>query len=47
VPECPTQTTPTPDPFCCNAIEAACEACKAGVTEDEYCRNNPTTMGCK
>merc|ERR1712205_37880 len=27
-----------PQKFCCNAIEAKCEACKAGVSVDEICR---------
>merc|ERR1712017_30428 len=28
-----------PEPeYCCNAIEAKCEACKAGVSVDEICR---------
>merc|ERR1711959_174952 len=28
-----------PEPqYCCNAIEAKCEACKAGVSEEEICR---------
>merc|ERR1711881_584865 len=27
-----------PQKFCCNAISARCEACKAGVSAEEICR---------
>merc|ERR1712057_75052 len=30
--------SPEPQKFCCNAISAQCEACKAGVSVDEICR---------
>merc|ERR1712118_615151 len=29
---------PEPPKFCCNAISAQCEACKAGVSVEEICR---------
>jgi len=29
---------PRPQKFCCNAISAQCEACKAGVSVEEICR---------
>merc|ERR1712149_149801 len=29
---------PEPQKFCCNAISAQCEACKAGVSVEEICR---------
>ena len=33
--------------FCCEAIIAECEACKEGVTVEEYCRANPKMQGCE
>merc|ERR1712149_95040 len=30
--------SPEPQKFCCNAISAQCEACKAGVSVEEICR---------
>merc|ERR1712149_163181 len=30
--------SPEPQKFCCNAISARCEACKAGVSVEEICR---------
>ena len=33
-------------PICCQALTASCEACKAGVTVEEYCRRNPLMNGC-
>ena len=32
--------------FCCEAITAECEACKLGMTVDEYCREHPKMDGC-
>ena len=32
--------------FCCEAINAQCESCKLGVTEDAYCKDNPKMDGC-
>merc|ERR1712057_49708 len=29
--------SPEPQKFCCNAISAQCEACKAGVSVEEIC----------
>jgi hypothetical protein len=34
-------------PQCCKALVASCLACAAGVTEAEYCEQNPGTVGCK
>merc|ERR1711977_658002 len=31
---------------CCQAISAKCEACKAGVSEDEFCITNPHSRVC-
>merc|ERR1711977_496804 len=31
---------PEPQKFCCNAISAQCEACKAGVSVEEICRTS-------
>merc|ERR1712149_115684 len=36
---------PEPQKFCCNAISAQCEACKAGVSVEEICRAN--TLECQ
>merc|ERR1719414_59718 len=35
-----------PPIFCCEAITAECEACKLGVTVEEYCMKNPKMDGC-
>merc|ERR1712072_1533856 len=36
-----------PEPqYCCNAISARCEACKAGVSVEEICRRNPHHQVC-
>merc|ERR1711977_338862 len=37
--------SPEPQKFCCNAISAQCEACKAGVSVEESCRTN--TLECQ
>merc|ERR1712149_57804 len=37
--------SPEPQKFCCNAISAQCEACKAGVSVEEICRAN--TLECQ
>ena len=37
---------PGPRP-CCLAFTSLCLACAEGVTEAEYCRRNPETVGCK
>merc|ERR1712113_1341391 len=34
------------DVVCCQAVEASCEACKAGLTVDEYCKSNKDMQGC-
>ena len=31
---------------CCEALTAECLACGAGMTVDDYCRENPETIGC-
>ena len=33
--------------FCCEALIAECEACKAQMTVEEYCKENPKMMGCE
>ena len=33
--------------MCCDAIIAECEACKAGMTQDEFCKLNPKMQGCE
>merc|ERR1719370_2697178 len=33
--------------FCCEAIIAECEACKAGMTVEEFCKQNPKMQGCE
>merc|ERR1712072_1556347 len=37
------QNTPKP---CCRAFTLECEACNAGVTEEEFCRRNPHHQVC-
>jgi len=32
--------------MCCKALTASCLACDRGITEAEYCRAHPDTMGC-
>ena len=32
--------------MCCKALTAACLSCAAKVTEAEYCKSNPKTVGC-
>jgi len=34
-------------PVCCKAMTAQCLSCAAGVSIDEYCKENPRTAGCK
>merc|ERR1711887_461029 len=34
-------------PICCQAHNAQCESCKQGISEEEYCRKNPSTSGCE
>jgi len=34
-------------PVCCKAMTAQCLSCAAGVSVDEYCKENPHTAGCK
>merc|ERR1712091_397027 len=34
-------------PICCSAYDAQCESCKQGLSEEEYCRKNPSVPGCK
>jgi hypothetical protein len=34
-------------PVCCRAMTAQCLSCSAGVSIDEYCKENPRTAGCK
>lgn len=31
---------------CCKAMTAECIACSKGMTEEEYCKENPKTTGC-
>ena len=33
-------------PICCSAYDAQCESCKQGLSEEEYCKRNPSTSGC-
>merc|ERR1711916_274157 len=30
-------------PICCSAYDAQCESCKQGISEEEYCKKNPST----
>lgn len=32
---------------CCKALTAECLSCSEGVSVEEYCKENPTTAGCK
>ena len=32
--------------LCCFAALASCFACAAGITEEEYCKLHPETVGC-
>merc|ERR1719440_2291611 len=41
-----TTTTTTAPRMCCRAFNANCLACAAGISEEEYCANNPGTPGC-
>merc|ERR1712196_47527 len=35
-------------PFpCCRAFTAECLSCAAGLSEEEYCKKNPSTGGCE
>merc|ERR1711885_111037 len=34
-------------PICCSAYDAQCESCKQGLSEEEYCKKNPSTGGCE
>merc|ERR1711977_814960 len=31
---------------CCKAMNAQCMSCAAGVSEEDYCKENPATVGC-
>lgn len=31
---------------CCKAMNAQCMSCAAGLSEEEYCKENPATVGC-
>ena len=33
-------------PTCCRANSAECLSCQFGQTIEEYCQNNPRTVGC-
>ena len=44
---CSTKPTTKPPPVCCEALNAQCLACAAGLTEAEYCAKHPGTPGCK
>ena len=33
--------------YCCDAIMAEREACKSGVSVEEYCQKHPKTQECK
>lgn len=35
------------DIVCCEALEAECLACQAGVSPYEYCMHKPDTTGCE
>lgn len=37
---------PEPEQVCCKALIASCLACTQNVTEEEYCAENPDTVGC-
>ncbi len=42
-----TCVAPEPEePDCCKALIASCLACTQNVTEEEYCAENPDTVGC-
>merc|ERR1712157_680570 len=30
-------------PICCSAYDAQCESCKQGISEEEFCKKNPST----
>merc|ERR1711959_849405 len=34
-------------PICCSAYDAQCESCAAGLSEEEYCKKNPSASGCE
>ena len=34
------------DVICCDAIEPSCNACKQGITTEEYCAQNLSMRGC-
>merc|ERR1712072_966553 len=34
-------------PICCSAYDAQRESCKQGLSEEEYCKKNPSTGGCE
>lgn len=47
-PEATPEPNPEPEPVaCCRALTAECLACTEGVSVDEYCENNPETVGCE
>lgn len=33
-------------PVCCRAMTATCLACAAEISIDDYCKENPKTVGC-
>ena len=33
--------------MCCMAMTKSCLACSMGITEDEFCKNNPGEFGCE
>ena len=33
-------------PTCCREYSAECLSCQFGQTIEEYCQNNPRTVGC-
>ena len=36
-----------PSKECCDASTARCNACKQGISEEEYCEANPAALGCE
>merc|ERR1711860_11230 len=41
------KSQPVVEKACCRALTAPCLACAANTTEEEYCRMQPSTVGCK
>lgn len=39
--------TPIEAVECCGASTARCNACKQGISEEEYCETNPSALGCE